>query len=645
MGRQRDVDDGHARVLAEREARRACEARRSRGYSRPRPGPPGRSRLPVPAREPRGRRAGGARPPRRRPGRSRRRSGRTGAGPSDTIGRPERKSRPAGISFGRAHRIAYGPGTHPARHRDPAEARPRVRELTCGGSGHAFQSILPPVSNHYAESAEDFERRLERLDDADLRWLVDRILDGSESLGCIQEEDIEAFVQRVRSNISDETGRPCSPTTSPRTPARPDPVTGAGDRGLRPGTGRGDGMRVSLPGLDESGSAPWQFRSRFDRPETETDSSQTPQTHPRTGARPPGEAIAPRSRISARASSRSPRAARGASRTTRSLRFSPRATDGESRSRSCAPRRTGGISRNWSSASTISGSPTRAARSTRRSSGRSTSTSSSARSGGTSTTRRATTIPTRRWWSKTRSSSGARRATSITRSGSAGSGSSSSRPRSRRSTSRTTSRPRSRSGRYAWNAKLPLNILTDFEEWAIYDCTKKPAAGDTAGDGPDRVLHVPGPARRSGTTSSRSSRRSASCRGRSTDSSPRRRVRGGRSASTRTFLALIEEWRDLLAKNIALRNPALSVDDLNIAVQRIIDRIIFLRICEDRGMEPYGRRCRGSSRATESTTGSCDLFQRADDRYNSGLFHFSNEPGWDEMPDASRRAFTSTTRC
>ena len=35
---------------------------------------------------------------------------------------------------------------------------------------------------------------------------MDRILDGSESLGCIQEEDIEAFVERVRSAISDETG-------------------------------------------------------------------------------------------------------------------------------------------------------------------------------------------------------------------------------------------------------------------------------------------------------------------------------------------------------------------------------------------------------------------------------------------------------
>ena len=28
--------------------------------------------------------------------------------------------------------------------------------------------------------------------------------------------------------------------------------------------------------------------------------------------------------------------------------------------------------------------------------------------------------------------------------------------------------------RYAWSAKLPLSILTDFEEFAIYDCRVKP---------------------------------------------------------------------------------------------------------------------------------------------------------------------------
>jgi predicted type IV restriction endonuclease len=34
--------------------------------------------------------------------------------------------------------------------------------------------------------------------------------------------------------------------------------------------------------------------------------------------------------------------------------------------------------------------------------------------------------------------------------------------------------------RYAWSAKLPVSILTDFEELAVYDCTKKPNPTDKA---------------------------------------------------------------------------------------------------------------------------------------------------------------------
>ena len=32
--------------------------------------------------------------------------------------------------------------------------------------------------------------------------------------------------------------------------------------------------------------------------------------------------------------------------------------------------------------------------------------------------------------------------------------------------------------RYAWSAKLPLSILTDFEEFAVYDCRVKPGIKD-----------------------------------------------------------------------------------------------------------------------------------------------------------------------
>src|SRR6266567_1035300 len=41
------------------------------------------------------------------------------------------------------------------------------------------------------------------------------------------------------------------------------------------------------------------------------------------------------------------------------------------------------------------------------------------------------------------------------------------------------------------------------------------------------------------------------------------------------FLSEIERWRADLARNLALRNPALSQRDLNFSVQRTIDRIEF----------------------------------------------------------------------
>ena len=42
--------------------------------------------------------------------------------------------------------------------------------------------------------------------------------------------------------------------------------------------------------------------------------------------------------------------------------------------------------------------------------------------------------------------------------------------------------------RYAWTAKLPLSILTDFEEFSVYDCTIKPDKSDKPSKG--RILYL-----------------------------------------------------------------------------------------------------------------------------------------------------------
>ena len=55
------------------------------------------------------------------------------------------------------------------------------------------------------------------------------------------------------------------------------------------------------------------------------------------------------------------------------------------------------------------------------------------------------------------------------------------------------------------------------------------------------------------------------------------------------FLRDIESLRERLAVDLARRNPALNEEQLNVAVQRTLVRVAFLRVCEERGIEPAGR--------------------------------------------------------
>jgi len=78
---------------------------------------------------------------------------------------------------------------------------PECGDETCSGSGHAFLSILPPVANHFSRDASDFSERLARLPDEDLGYLVDLILDGRESLGCVPPDYLEIVLNRVAGRL------------------------------------------------------------------------------------------------------------------------------------------------------------------------------------------------------------------------------------------------------------------------------------------------------------------------------------------------------------------------------------------------------------------------------------------------------------
>ncbi len=185
--------------------------------------------------------------------------------------------------------------------------------------------------------------------------------------------------------------------------------------------------------------------------------------------------------------------------------------------------------------------------------------------------------------------------------------------------------------RYAWNAHLPLAILTDFEEFAVYDCNKKPMPNDTASTARIAYFTFKEYFEKWSWIASIFSQESI-LQGSFDRFTKETKGKKGTTTVDEAILAEIEEWRDLLAKNIALRNTALSVDELNVAVQRTIDRILFLRICEDRGIEEYGclQKLLEGQDVYQRLLG---LFHRADTRYNSGIFHFNAEAGWDELPD------------
>jgi len=106
----------------------------------------------------------------------------------------------------------------------------------------------------------------------------------------------------------------------------------------------------------------------------------------------------------------------------------------------------------------------------------------------------------------------------------------------------------------------------------------------------------------------------------------------GTASVDAAFLSEIEQWREHLAKNIALRNPQLSQRELNHAVQQTIDRIIFLRIAEDRGIEDYGR-LMALQNGKDVYKRMLEIFHAADAKYNSGLFHFRSEKGRAGFPD------------
>ena len=197
--------------------------------------------------------------------------------------------------------------------------------------------------------------------------------------------------------------------------------------------------------------------------------------------------------------------------------------------------------------------------------------------------------------------------------------------------------------RYAWNAHLPISILTDFEEFAVYNCMAKPGPKETAATARDLFYlytdyiekwdEIAAIFSRDAVWKGALDRFAASSKGKK-----------GTTEVDDEFLKDMNNWRVLLARNIALRNPRVEDEQqLNYAVQITLDRIIFLRICEDRGIEPE-EQLKTLSTQPGVYAGLLELFRHADLKYNSGLFNFTHDKDDNTPPDTFTPSLTIDDR-
>lgn len=168
--------------------------------------------------------------------------------------------------------------------------------------------------------------------------------------------------------------------------------------------------------------------------------------------------------------------------------------------------------------------------------------------------------------------------------------------------------------RYGWSANLGFSVLTNFEDLIFYDCTVKPDLEDLATNNRYKTFHYTDFLENLEDIYSLLS--FDSIKAGSLGVIDTGKLKGEESFDSH-FLNQIENWRQILAKNVVENNAGLSQDDINFLIQRMINKIIFLRICEDREIEKYE-----TLKNITTYDELKELFIASDNKYNSGIFSF-----------------------
>ena len=204
--------------------------------------------------------------------------------------------------------------------------------------------------------------------------------------------------------------------------------------------------------------------------------------------------------------------------------------------------------------------------------------------------------------------------------------------------------------RYGWTAGLSLCILTDFEEFAVYQTNNiKPNKDDNTGIG--RIFYckfneLTLPCKQypefatnfdflKGTFT-----KEAILKGRFDKFADKKKKQ--QQTFDNEFLKSIQDYRKILAENIVSKNKKLIFDKadpdilkqqkLNEVVRKTIDRLIFLRIAEDRNIETEEQLLK-ISKGKAIYDQLLNLFGIANDKYNAGLFDCKNDLSRDIIID------------
>jgi len=81
---------------------------------------------------------------------------------------------------------------------------PELGGATGPAPGHDFKYILLPVSHRFAESPEDFGKRIDRLNNIEFNYLIDRILEKKEDVCSLSDGDFDELVKIAEKRLSED---------------------------------------------------------------------------------------------------------------------------------------------------------------------------------------------------------------------------------------------------------------------------------------------------------------------------------------------------------------------------------------------------------------------------------------------------------